>query len=70
MTARSIAIYIANHNVDAVILPCSGLVHNHGIVLENLVGLIDSNYQGELQFFCWNRTEKILQCILAIVLLN
>jgi dUTP pyrophosphatase len=41
----------------AVILPRSGLGHRHGIVLGNLVGLIDSDYQGELMVSCWNRSE-------------
>ena len=53
-----LAIYIADPNVAAVILPRSGLGHNHGIVLGNLVGLIDSDYQGELQISCWNRTDQ------------
>lgn len=50
-----IAIYIADPNLAAVILPRSGLGHKHGIVLGNLVGLIDSDYQGELKISCWNR---------------
>ncbi len=50
-----IAIYIADPRLAAVILPRSGLGHNHGIVLGNLVGLIDSDYQGELKISCWNR---------------
>lgn len=50
-----IAIYIADPNLAAVILPRSGLGHKHGIVLGNLVGLIDSDYQGELLISCWNR---------------
>src|SRR3990167_7927835 len=50
-----IAIYIADPTVAAVILPRSGLGHKHGIVLGNLVGLIDSDYQGELKISCWNR---------------
>lgn len=52
-----IAIYIADPNLAAVILPRSGLGHKHGIVLGNLVGLIDSDYQGELKISCWNRTQ-------------
>ncbi len=52
-----IAIYIANPNLAAVILPRSGLGHKHGIVLGNLVGLIDSDYQGELKISCWNRGQ-------------
>lgn len=50
-----IAIYIAEPSLAAVILPRSGLGHKHGIVLGNLVGLIDSDYQGELKISCWNR---------------
>lgn len=49
------AIYIANPKIAATILPRSGLGHKHGIVLGNLVGLIDSDYQGELLISCWNR---------------
>ena len=50
-----LAIYIADASLAAVILPRSGLGHKHGIVLGNLVGLIDSDYQGELKISCWNR---------------
>lgn len=50
-----IAIHIANPNYAAIILPRSGLGHKHGIVLGNLVGLIDSDYQGEIMVSCWNR---------------
>lgn len=50
-----IAVHIANNNMAAVILPRSGLGHKHGIVLGNLVGLIDSDYQGQLFVSCWNR---------------
>jgi len=50
-----LAVYIADPAYAAVILPRSGLGHKHGIVLGNLVGLIDSDYQGELQISCWNR---------------
>lgn len=53
-----IAIYIADPNLAAVILPRSGLGHKHGIVLGNLVGLIDSDYQGELKISCWNRNQE------------
>ncbi len=53
-----IAIYLANPNLAAVILPRSGLGHKHGIVLGNLVGLIDSDYQGELKISCWNRSAE------------
>lgn len=50
-----IAIYIESPDLAATILPRSGLGHKHGIVLGNLVGLIDSDYQGELKISCWNR---------------
>jgi len=50
-----IAIHIRDPQLAAVIIPRSGLGHKHGIVLGNLVGLIDSDYQGELMISCWNR---------------
>jgi dUTP pyrophosphatase len=50
-----LAIHIGDPGLAAVILPRSGLGHKHGIVLGNLVGLIDSDYQGELMVSCWNR---------------
>ena len=50
-----VAIHIADPQLAAVIIPRSGLGHKHGIVLGNLVGLIDSDYQGELMISCWNR---------------
>tara|TARA_R110000787_G_scaffold170629_26_gene283376 strand:+ start:2154 stop:2609 length:456 start_codon:yes stop_codon:yes gene_type:complete len=53
-----IAIYIEDPGLAAMILPRSGLGHKHGIVLGNLVGLIDSDYQGELMVSCWNRGNK------------
>ena len=49
------AIHLADHNFAAMILPRSGLGHTHGIVLGNLVGLIDSDYQGQLMVSAWNR---------------
>lgn len=51
------AIHIADPALAAVILPRSGLGHKHGIVLGNLVGLIDSDYQGQLFVSCWNRGD-------------
>ncbi len=53
-----LAIYIADSSLAAVILPRSGLGHKHGLVLGNLVGLIDSDYQGELKLSCWNRSQE------------
>ncbi len=50
-----LAIHIADPGLAAMILPRSGLGHKHGIVLGNLVGLIDSDYQGPLMVSCWNR---------------
>lgn len=52
-----IAIHVAEPSLAAMILPRSGLGHKHGIVLGNLVGLIDSDYQGPLMVSCWNRGE-------------
>ena len=51
------AIHIGDPSLAAVLLPRSGLGHKHGIVLGNLVGLIDSDYQGQLYVSCWNRGE-------------
>ena len=53
-----LAIYLGDPKLAAIILPRSGLGHKHGIVLGNLVGLIDSDYQGELLISCWNRGSK------------
>ena len=53
-----LAIHIGDPGLAAVILPRSGLGHKHGIVLGNLVGLIDSDYQGELMVSCWNRGQS------------
>lgn len=52
-----ISIYIGDPNLTAIILPRSGLGHKHGIVLGNLVGLIDADYQGPLMVSCWNRSQ-------------
>ena len=71
-----LSIYIGDPGLAAIILPRSGLGHKHGIVLGNLVGLIDSDYQGELMVSCWNRGqsafsmaigERIAQLILVPV---
>jgi dUTP pyrophosphatase len=70
------AIHIGDSGLAAVILPRSGLGHKHGIVLGNLVGLIDSDYQGQLFVSCWNRGsqpfrveigERIAQLVLVPV---
>lgn len=70
------AIHIEDPTLAAMILPRSGLGHKHGIVLGNLVGLIDSDYQGELMVSCWNRGkttftvepgERIAQLVLVPV---
>ena len=53
-----IALHIADPELAAVILPRSGLGHKHGVVLGNLVGLIDSDYQGEIMMSCWNRGDQ------------
>jgi dUTP pyrophosphatase len=53
-----IAIHIADPQLAAVLLPRSGLGHKHGIVLGNLVGLIDSDYQGQVFVSCWNRGRE------------
>ena len=69
-----IAIHIADPNLAAMVLPRSGLGHKYGVVLGNLVGLIDSDYQGELLISCWNRGanhftiqpgERIAQLVLV-----
>jgi dUTP pyrophosphatase len=71
-----LAIHIADPNLCAMILPRSSLGHKHGIVLGNLVGLIDSDYQGQLFVSCWNRgntaftlepSERLAQLVLVPV---
>ena len=57
LVPTGIAIHIADPGLAAIILPRSGLGHKHGIVLGNLVGLIDSDYQGQLMVSCWNRGQ-------------
>ena len=72
-----IAIHLADPHCAAMILPRSGLGHKHGIVLGNLVGLIDSDYQGQVFVSCWNRgrepfvvnpMERIAQLVVVPVL--
>ncbi|WP_131669633.1 dUTP diphosphatase [Psychrobacter pygoscelis] len=58
LIGTGIAIYIADPNYAGLILPRSGLGHKHGIVLGNLVGLIDADYQGELMVSIWNRSDS------------
>jgi len=53
-----IALHMEQHDLAAMILPRSGLGHKHGIVLGNLVGLIDSDYQGQIMVSCWNRGSE------------
>ena len=69
-----LAIYIEDPGLAGLVLPRSGLGHKHGVVLGNLVGLIDSDYQGELMISCWNRSgneftiepgERIAQLVLV-----
>jgi len=76
LISTGIAVYIADPNWAAMILPRSGLGHKNGIVLGNGVGLIDSDYQGELKVSCWNRGHqaftiepgaRIAQCIFVPV---
>ena len=57
LIGTGIAIHLADAGYAAMILPRSGLGHKHGIVLGNLVGLIDSDYQGELKISAWNRSS-------------
>jgi dUTP pyrophosphatase len=57
LVPTGIAIHLADPGLAAVVLPRSGLGHKHGIVLGNLVGLIDSDYQGQVMVSLWNRSE-------------
>jgi dUTP pyrophosphatase len=58
LISTGLSIHIQDPQLAAVILPRSGLGHKHGIVLGNLVGLIDSDYQGPLMVSCWNRSSS------------
>ena len=60
------AMHIADPGMAAVILPRSGLGHKHGLVLGNLVGLIDSDYQGQVYVSCWNRSDKAFEIELGM----
>ena len=59
LIATGLSIHIGDPGLAAMILPRSGLGHKHGIVLGNLVGLIDSDYQGPLMVSCWNRGHAV-----------
>ena len=76
MISTGIAVHLADPGLAAMVLPRSGLGHKHGIVLGNLVGLIDSDYQGPLTVSCWNRgnapytvqpLERIAQMVIVPV---
>ena len=76
LIATGLALHIADPGLCAMLLPRSGLGHKHGIVLGNLVGLIDSDYQGPLMVSCWNRgstpftiepMERIAQLVIVPV---
>jgi dUTP pyrophosphatase len=58
LVPTGLAIHIADNGLAAVLLPRSGLGHKHGLVLGNLTGLIDSDYQGQIFISCWNRSSK------------
>lgn len=58
LVPTGLAVHIGDNNLAAVILPRSGLGHKHGVVLGNLVGLIDSDYQGQLMVSVWNRSQS------------
>lgn len=61
LVPTGLAIHLADPGLAAVIVPRSGLGHKHGIVLGNLVGLIDSDYQGEIMLSCWNRGTSLFR---------
>lgn len=58
LVPTGLAIHVADPGLAAVLLPRSGLGHKHGLVLGNLTGLIDSDYQGQVFISCWNRSQK------------
>src|SRR6267143_5126708 len=61
LISTGLSIHIGDPGLAAMILPRSGLGHKHGIVLGNLIGLIDSDYQGQLMVSCWNRGTKAFE---------
>ena len=76
LVPTGLAIHVADSNLAAVLLPRSGLGHRHGLVLGNLTGLIDSDYQGQVFISCWNRSttsydiqpgERIAQMVFVAV---
>jgi dUTP pyrophosphatase len=76
LVPTGLAVHLADPAYAAMLLPRSGLGHKHGIVLGNLVGLIDSDYQGQLMVSCWNRSpteftiepmERIAQMVIVPV---
>lgn len=77
LLASGFALHLADPGIAALLVPRSGLGHRHGIVLGNLVGLIDSDYQGEVLVSCWNRAsvpftiqpgERVAQLVIVPVL--
>jgi len=77
LVPSGLAIHLSDHGLAAMVLPRSGLGHKHGIVLGNLVGLIDSDYQGQIMVSMWNRgsttfvlqpMERIAQLVIVPVL--
>ena len=58
LVPTGLAIHVADASLAAVLLPRSGLGHKHGLVLGNLTGLIDSDYQGQVYISCWNRSSS------------
>ncbi|MBT8085651.1 MAG: dUTP diphosphatase [Woeseia sp.] len=63
LVPTGLAIHIADPELAAVLLPRSGLGHKHGLVLGNLTGLIDSDYQGQVYISCWNRGSKSYEIV-------
>lgn len=65
LVPTGLAIHIDDPSLAAVLLPRSGLGHKHGIVLGNLVGLIDSDYQGQVFVSCWNRSQTPFEIVVG-----